>query len=79
VRTQDDQARKLPRSGFVHLTSSTSCNQFMPITYIIKLKKANPQKMDLPLLKNDITTTKAASQNEIHCRYMEFRLRNGTK
>jgi hypothetical protein len=27
--------------------------------------------MDLPLLKNDITTTKAVSQNEIYSRYME--------
>jgi hypothetical protein len=35
-----------------------------------KIEKGKPCEMDLPLLKNDITTTKAASQNEIHSRYL---------
>jgi len=38
------------------LASSTSWNQFMLITYIIKTKRANPLNLDLPLFKNDVTT-----------------------
>ncbi len=44
-------------------------NYFLCIYH--KNEKGKLCEMDLPLLKNDITTTKAASQNEIYSETVE--------
>ena len=44
----------------------------MPITYIIKTKRANPRKKDLPLLKNDITNKLGPQKPVIYSRYMHL-------
>jgi hypothetical protein len=53
-----------------YLTSNTSCNQFLFITYIIKMKRANPAKKNLPLLKDDITNNLEPQKRVIYSRYM---------
>jgi hypothetical protein len=47
------------------LAKSTAQHQLVPITYIAKStkkQKGKPCQMDLPLLKNDITTFELASK-----------------
>jgi len=53
-RVEAGQARKLPRSGFVHLAKnagSSILNSVTDIIFLAKMQKGKPPKKDLPLLK----------------------------
>jgi hypothetical protein len=59
---------------YMYLAKTTTWNQFLFITYIITMKRANPIKRICPSAKYDITNNLRSQKPAIHSRYLQTTL-----